>query len=143
VNVVVSWDGPSAEEPDRGNEVTVTTVAELDDVLDRIAAQAADEELPYGVQIHRPGRHGAIMLGVGHPERSFLDWLDRSQPHGTADRYGVQRDVPPATDRIAFDIYGHWSELDPERTQITAMVARDAAREYVRTGTQPNNVEWT
>jgi hypothetical protein len=140
---IVSWDGPSEEEPGRGNEVSINTVAELDDVLDRVTRQATDEQLPYGVQVHQPGRNGAVMLGIGHPERAFLDWLDRSEPYGRANRYAVEPGVSPTSEPIGFDIYGDWSERYPERTRVTPAGVREAAREYVRTGTQPTNVSWT
>jgi hypothetical protein len=71
----VSWDGPSAEEPGRGNEVTVSTVAGLDDVLDRVVSQAKVDNLPYAVQVHAPDTGGSVMIGVGHPHYSFVDWL--------------------------------------------------------------------
>jgi hypothetical protein len=138
MSYTVSWDGPSAEEPDRGNEVPVSTVRELDLVLDRVNAQAAAENLPYAVQIHQPGQHGAIMIGIGHPERSFVDWLDRSQPHGGGNRYATDPDLPPASEAIAFDFYGDWTEMPPERTRISPERAREAAREYLRTGQQPS-----
>ncbi|GAA3781267.1 hypothetical protein GCM10022225_82070 [Plantactinospora mayteni] len=92
----------------------------------------------YAVQIHQPGRHGAIMIGIGHPERSFVDWLDRSQPHGSGNRYATDPDLPPASEAIAFDFYGDWTEMPPERTRITPERAREAAREYLRTGQQPS-----
>lgn len=143
MSFIVSWDGPSTDEPDRGHEVRVSSVAELDEVLDRVAAQAAAEDLPYGVQIHQPDRPGAVMLGIGHPERSFLDWLDRSQPHGSGDRYGVQPETTPGTEPIAFDVYGDWAEMPPVRTRVTTATARRAAHEYVRSGKRPTCVEWT
>jgi hypothetical protein len=142
MSYVVSWDGPSEEEPGRGNEVPVSTVDELDAVLDRVAAQATAEDLPYAVQVHRPGRHGAVMFGIGHSVRSFLDWLDRGQPHGTADRYAVEPGVSAASEPVAFDFYGDWTEMPPERTRVTPLAARDAAREFVRTGGRPTCVEW-
>lgn len=142
MNYTVSWDGPSAEEPERGNEVPVATPEELDLVLDRVHAQAVAEDLPYAVQIHQPGRHGAIMIGVGHPERSFVDWLDRSQPHGSGNRYATNPDLPPTAQAIPFDFYGDWTEMPPERTRITPEHARRAAHDYVRTGKQPDLPAW-
>ncbi|ROO52792.1 immunity protein Imm1 of predicted polymorphic toxin system [Micromonospora sp. Llam0] len=142
MSYTVSWDGPSAEEPHRGNEVAVSTVEELDLVLDRVHAQAAAEDLPYAVQIHRPGRHGAIMIGIGHHERSFVDWLDRGQPHGSGNRYAIDPDLDPAAETIAFDFYGDWSEVPPDRTRISPHRAREAAREFLRTGQQPS-LDWT
>jgi hypothetical protein len=142
VSYTVSWDGPSAEEPNRGHEVQVSTAAELDAVLDQVAAQASSEEVPYAVQIHQPGQHGAVMIGIGHPDRSFIDWLDRSEPHGTANRYGVESGLAPVAEPIGFDFYGDWTDMPPARTRITPSAAREAAREYVCTGQRPTTVEW-
>ncbi|MFY1692966.1 Imm1 family immunity protein [Plantactinospora sp. WMMB782] len=135
---LIPWDGPSAEEPDRGKEVPVSTVQEVDLVLDHINAQAAAENLPYAVQIHQPGQHGAIMIGIGHPERSFVDWLDRSQLHGSGNRYATDLDLPPASEAIAFDFYGDWTGMPPERIRISAEHARKAAHGYLRSGQQPS-----
>jgi hypothetical protein len=137
VSYTVSWDGPSAEEPERGNEVAVPTIQDLDLLLERVHTQATAENLPYAVQIHKPGQHGAIMIGIGHPDRSFVDRLDRSQPHGSGNRYATDPDLAPAPEAIAFDFYGDWTEMPPERTRITPERARQAAREYLRTGQQP------
>lgn len=139
---LVSWDGPSAQHPQRGHEVAVSAIADLDAVLDQVAAQAAVDEVPYAVQIHRPHHDGAIMIGVGHPERSFIDWLDRSRPHGTGDRYAVEPDVPPTDEVIGFDVYGHWTDVPPPRTRVTPKAARAAAHEYLECGQRPAGVEW-
>lgn len=143
MSYIVSWDGPSPQEPDRGREVTVETSVDLQTVLDEIAAQAATDEIPYAVQVHQIGRHGAIMIGVGHPERSFIDWLDRSQPHGTGNRYGLQLDLAPIDEPIGFDVYGNWTEVPPPRTRITPATARAAAGQYLLTAQRPTSVEWT
>jgi hypothetical protein len=139
----VSWDGPGARHPDRGNEVVVTTVAELDAVFARVEAQAAEEDLPYGVQVWNQDMQASVMLGLGHPERTFLDWLDRGGPHGSANRYGVQPGTVPIEESLGFDIFGHWSERGPKRTRVTPAAAKDAAREYLHTAARPTNVEWT
>jgi hypothetical protein len=142
VTYFVSWDGPSAQQPKRGHEVAVSTTAHVDAVLKQVAAQAAIDEVPSAVQIHRPRHDGAIMIGVGHPTRSFIDWLDRSQPHGTGDRSAVDTDLPNIEQSIGFDVYGNWSEMPPPRTRITPQAARAAAHEYLETGQRPTGVEW-
>ncbi|MBT8224426.1 MAG: hypothetical protein HKP61_20010 [Dactylosporangium sp.] len=142
MNFVVSWDGPSEDEPDRGSEVSVEDVDDLGAVLDRVAAQAARDGLAYAVQIHQPGCHGAVLFGIGHAHRSFLDGLDRGQPHGTGDRFAVDTGTPAITEDLAFDVYGDWSEMPPERTRITPTLAYRAAEEYIRTRKRPTCVSW-
>lgn len=143
MSYIVSWDGPSPQEPDRGREVTVDTIARLRTVLDEITVQAVSDEIPYGVQIHRIDRHGAIMIGVGHPERSFIDWLDRSRSDGTGNRFGFQADLTSVDEPIGFDVYGNWINVSPPRTRITPQTARTAAEQYLQTARRPTNVEWS
>jgi hypothetical protein len=138
VSYIVSWDGPSAREPERGHEVQVSTVDDLDQVLDQVAAQAAAENLPYAVQVYHPDAQGSIMIGIGHEERSFVDWLI---PKGYR-KYGRIDTVPAPDQPIAFDVYGDWHEHEPEQSRITPDTAREAVREFVRTGGQPTCVEW-
>jgi hypothetical protein len=115
----------------------------LDAVFARVEAQSVEDDLPYGVQVWNEELPAAVMLGLGHPERSFLDWLDRNEPDGVANRYAIIPEVPPAQDPIGFDIFGHWSERGSKRTRLTPAVAKDAAREYLRTNARPTNVQWT
>jgi hypothetical protein len=143
VTVVVSWDGPGASNPHRGNEVVVATVGELDAVFARVEVQAAEDGVAYGVQVWNRELRASVMLGVGHPERAFLDWLDRSEPHGRANRYGFQPGTAPIEESLGFDVFGHWSERGPKRTRVTPTVAKGAARQYLDTAARPTNVEWT
>jgi hypothetical protein len=138
VSYTVSWDGPSARQPDRGNEVLVSTVDQLDRALDRVAAQANAEKLPYAVQVHRSEAPGSIMIGIGHPQRSFIDWL---MPKGHRE-YGYVEGVAAWSEPIGFDVYGEWHEHEPEQVRVVPATAREAAREYVRTGQRPTCVDW-
>lgn len=135
----VSWDGPSAEEPGRGHQVDVDTVADLGGVLDRVAIQAAAENVPFAVQVHDPAASGSIMLGVGRPERSFVDWLVPDGRH----EHGYQPDTTPPAEPIGFDVYGGWHEHPTHKLRVTPNTARQAAREYVRTGRRPTCLRWS
>jgi hypothetical protein len=134
----VSWDGPSADDPDRGYEVEISTVAELDAVLDQVAVHAATEKVPFAVQVHDDAAPGSVMLGVGHPERSFVDWLVPDGLH----QYAYEPKFAPGGEPIGFDVYGDWREHPPEKLRVHPGTAREAAREYVRTGRRPTGVEW-
>lgn len=67
----VSWDGPSP----RGRKATVSTEAELDAVLEQVAVESAAKGIAFAVQINRAASPGAVMIGVGDPGRSLVDWL--------------------------------------------------------------------
>ncbi|WP_442932444.1 Imm1 family immunity protein [Micromonospora sp. NBC_01699] len=43
---------------------------------------------------------------------------------------------------MAFDFYGDWTEMPPERTRVTTEQARRAAHDCVHTGTQPTLPAW-
>ncbi len=137
MSVEVSWDGPSADEPDRGNAVEITTVDELDAVLDQVAEQAAKDGVPYGVQIHDSEASGSVMIGIGH-DRSFVDWLDDSGARTSAE----EPDIAEWPEPIGFDLYGNWHEYEPEETRVSEEIARRAVHEYLNTRTRPTCVQW-
>lgn len=59
----MAWNGPSAQESGRGYAVAVATTAGLDAALDRVETQAAEEKLPYAVQVYRTDAPGSVMAG--------------------------------------------------------------------------------
>lgn len=138
MSYIVSWDGPSADEPDRGNEVPVTTLSELDAVLDQVASYAAARKLPYAVQVDKADAPGSVMIGIGHPDRSFIDWL---MPKGRR-QYAFDPDIPEPAESTVFDVYGEWHEHEPEESRVRPEAAREAAREYLRTGQRPTCAQW-
>lgn len=134
----VSWDGPSARDPHRGRKATVSTETELDAVLDQVAVESAAKGIAFAVQINRAASPGAVMIGVGDPGRSFVDWL-MDKGHRL---YGHEPGVAAGADPVAYDVYGNFHEHPPEQSRVTPAVAREAAREYVRTGQRPTCVSW-
>jgi len=134
----VSWDGPSADDPSRGTEIEVSDVAELDAALDRAEAQALAEEVPCAVQIHCSTAPGSLLLGLGHPGSSFVDWLVPDGLHQSA----YEASCPEGDATIGFDVYGDWHERPPAKLRVRPTTAREIAREYVRTGQRPSGVDW-
>lgn len=113
--------------------VEVSTVEELDAALDKADADARAASKPMAVSLYLdsegPDGH-AMTLGVGRDfscltyDASYVAGdLDNGQP--TAWWFGPT-----------------WAYTDPGRG-IPSEIAREAAREYVRTGRRPANVEWT
>jgi hypothetical protein len=110
-------------------EVPVTNVTELDSSIDQAIAKALDDR-PYFVALHlldddeETGR--VLSFGVGR-ETSFLAWGNQhAAGHGEP----------------AYWYYGNQDSETPAGMNIPTAVARDAAREFVRTGERPTNVEW-
>jgi len=139
VSYVVTWG--------RGNRRPGSTVAELDAALD----EAAEAGIPRVVGIYPPEHLDgdaspwdtalppALQIGVGHPDRSFVLWL------GPEGGIGVEAGVAPWPDGapdIGFDYGGDAVFAGPYRARVTPAVAREAAREFVRTGRRPTFVEW-
>lgn len=127
------------------NETPVSTVDELDAVLDQIGQQAAQhgpiavdvfpdddqdgtepDYVPYGLEI-----------GIGYPDRSYVSYT--GEP---ASGFAYDPDLPPLEDTRTYNYGGEPAWYDPEHTRITPQQARDAAREYVRTGQRPACVRW-
>jgi len=112
----------------------VSTPQELDAVLDRATEESQQEECPYLVQIYpvtdNPSKTEPMLkLGVGR-SFSFLDW---------------DMDYVPGELDGGEETTWEWSgpmEKGPG-VGIPNEVAREAAREFVRTGgRRPTNVEW-
>ncbi|MGA8115901.1 MAG: Imm1 family immunity protein [Actinocatenispora sp.] len=133
----VAW-GRDDTQPDGQHSVQVSTVAELDDVLDRIEATGAafavdiyrtddPHEIPYGLQ-----------LGVGHQHRPFLLYAGDAPAGGL----GVDTAVEEWPEDIEFDTGGEPTGYGPDRTRVTAEQARHAAGEYVTTGRRPTTGTW-
>jgi len=119
----------------------VKDVAELDTVLDQVTETAAATGHPHVVSIYPADHDGdwpsTLQLGVGHPERAAAHWISATEA-GT----GYEPHVPPWSAPIGFDLGGVATELPAEDTRLTPQVAREAAREYVRTGHRPTCVHW-
>jgi Immunity protein Imm1 len=109
-----------------------STVEELDAVLDKATDESREDGYPYLVQIYlADDPHGGplLKLGVGHTF-SFL-WYDKTYVAGDLDGGHV----------TSWDWSGPNDQ--PAGTGIPNELAREAAREFVRTGgQQPANVEW-
>jgi hypothetical protein len=136
---VVAWG--------RGNLRPGSTIAELDAALDEVGASG----VPRVVGIYPPEHLDnedssreeelppALQIGFGHPERSFVLWL------GPEGGIGIEAGVSPWPDGapdIAFDSAGDVILVGPDRTRVTPAVAREAAREFIRTRRRPTCLEW-
>jgi hypothetical protein len=123
-------------------ESSLSTLEELDALLDRVAAECGDNGLAHEVHVFNWGETGkflGIMLGVGHPERSFVYFYDESVAE-----FGYQPEVAEYGQRVAFDQVVGSSPLypPPALTRVTPAVARQAAGDYVTTGRRPTCLHW-
>lgn len=124
--MVLHWD-------DRGTEVRIASVAELDRELDRLT-EAAE---PVLVRMYdRDDPSGPMLtVGVGGP-RSTVGWTDRD---GTS--WMSKGDLPGPQPPGRFWYSGHVSEV-PASALVQNESGRDAARRFFRDGDRPDNVRW-
>jgi len=133
------WYGRHGREP-------VSSVAELDTVLDAVQRQRGDGGAPFVVTIvpvvedaefdELPG----LQVGVGLDDRAFV-FFSAADGHGTG--YGVEPGITQWPTVLAWDYSGQWTDYEPAKTRVTLATAREAARQYVTTGRRPINVQWS
>jgi hypothetical protein len=121
--------------------VEVVSVPELDEVLSEVEGVAARQTHPYVVTVTPADGLGplpqGIQIGVGHPERSFVLW------HGVDGGYGYQPELEQGPAGLRFDQGGQPIYPEPDDLRVLPSRAREAAREYVRTGKRPVCVQWS
>lgn len=129
----------------RGNQRTVTTIEDLDQVLDEIAGQRGKGGVPFMVDVlpavdaDDPTELPGLQLGIGHPDRAFVFYTD---PDVSLLGYGHEPDLAEWDTDLSFDYGGTVTDYEPYKTRVTPTTVREAAREYVRTGQRPTCVTW-
>jgi hypothetical protein len=83
---------------------------------------------------------GGLQLGVGHPHRAFVVWLNADANHSIVPGhggYGIDDDLDPWPEPIGFDCGADVIDFKPAWTRVSPRSAIQAAREYVLTGAMP------
>ena len=120
-----------------GDRDVVSTVEELDALLDRLDAEARRSGFPLDVNVAGPGESGALGIVVGH-ERSVLNHVpDDLNPPYLASRGDEDEERP-----FAYYFADERSELHWRHT-IPAALAREAARTFFLTGRLDDRVTWS
>jgi hypothetical protein len=123
--------------------VPVRTVEELDRLLDELDTERGVDGAPYIVEVADEASGDGfityhLQLTVGHPDRAALFFV--GEPAGGI---GYQPELGPWTGgTVVFDYGGEPTEYGADRLRVTPVVAREAARQYLRTGRRPTRVEW-
>jgi hypothetical protein len=127
-----------------GGARTLTTVQELDALLDQVQNLRSIDGLPFRISILADGEYDeglpvGIQTSLGHPQRASLLYLG---PDGSGTAYdpGLPAWQGAAID---FDFGGIPTEEDSDQLTLTPEQARQVAREYVQTGRRPQSVSWT
>lgn len=135
----VAW-GRDDTLPNRQPDATVTTSAQLDAVLDQITQ--AGKPTVIDISPTDDGPDGAILqIGIGHPDHSFVQYLDADDAEQDLTAIGEPAHVPP-NQEVMFDMAGTPIGCGLDRAMVSPKTARKAAHEYIRTGRRPTNVDW-
>lgn len=132
--------------PHRQPRVEVSSPADLDAALDRIANSLGDDDLPVVVDLFPTGQERiapSLQFALA-PESgktaSFLLWLDWDDDDATCWAYREDQQPP---DKPMTCVYGGQPvEYDPEHLRVTTSTARQAAREYLVSGQRPTSLNW-
>ncbi|KDN23139.1 Imm1 family immunity protein [Amycolatopsis rifamycinica] len=120
---------------DEGNVVIrVNTAAELDELIDRIIAETADNVAPPMIQVALSGvkRSPALEVGLGK-EKGFIGYTSRTEGGWTVG------DGDP--DALVDYIYmGNHSEV-PASAEVPISTVRRGLHEFLVAGTRPSVVE--
>jgi hypothetical protein len=111
----------------------VTTIEELDRLLDALVLQAADR--PFVVELISP-KGDTLSVGLGLKE-SVLSWV----PAGGDPPYFTSEGNLQADGTVVFFYRGDWSEF-PRWSAIPVEAAREAVSEFWHTGQRPTSVKW-
>jgi hypothetical protein len=121
---------------DGPQEVAVSSIAELDRLLDEISANAQRAERPeLPTLFDEEGR--SLAVGLGH-ELSVLAWADDDEGSNPLLSEG---DLQAEGNEVGF-FYGNQYSYFPVTALIPVTVARDAMREFVTLGARPTMVRW-
>ena len=125
--------------------VQITTVEELDAIIDEVKTESVENSLPIVMTVTRsdvvddsefPVPYG-VCVSIGHPERSYALYIGLPQG-GVA----VEPDLDPWPKPLLFDFGGEETEYPPTSTRLRSETATRIVREYVATGLRPTGVEW-
>lgn len=124
------WDA------DRRSEVS--TVEEMDLILDRLTSEAKRVGMPIGVQLEL-GSGSAMTIGVGG-EESHVEFLSPSDGPMVVGCRGPWQGKE-GDEIVRFSFGGEYSEIQ-KRYTVPIAQAREALREFMRTNLRPNSIPW-
>jgi hypothetical protein len=124
------------EHSDGPQETTVSTIAELDALLDQITAEAVRTGRPELPTLYdNNGR--SLAIGVGDDRLSVLSWTDDNAEGDAALSQGDET----VTGEVKF-FYGNQFSFFPSTALIPIEQARHAMRQFMTAGGRPTVVRW-
>jgi hypothetical protein len=123
---------------DRHGPLVVETAAELDRLLDQIAATPEYQKDPVLVDVSDETEQRVLEIGLGYPDFSMLLWFDWTEP---APEAYVSAGTVHRADFGGYNHGGTWTEYDPGCVMPVG-VARQAVRDFFERGTRPTSVAW-
>lgn len=114
----------------------VTNANDLDTLLDRLSLDPVYLAAPPLVEIVSADERRMLDIGIANPDHSVLIWHDDD-----ADEVMASLGTISAAAAVAFDFGGTWTTM-PRDATVPVEVARQAVREFIRTGQRPTAVDW-
>jgi hypothetical protein len=121
---------------DLSTSSAVTSVDDMDRILDHLTARATEINLPFNVTLTRDD--DAFFDIVVGADLAAVEWV-RPEPRSCL--VGVDQSISGEGDLIEFAGNGQYSEL-PRRYWIQTALAREAMRRYFHTGQLTSAVNW-
>ncbi|MEV0730609.1 Imm1 family immunity protein [Polymorphospora sp. NPDC050346] len=114
--------------------VVVSTIAELDAVLDRVTAETSPHTPPL-IALDMPAQERSLMVGV-RGAVGVLNYVDLTTGDGYASK-GTATDAPTPP----YFYCGTWTGITAG-AEIPIEQVRAAAREFLTTGDRPTCITW-
>ena len=128
LTITVIWgDGDDQHEE-------VSSIAQLDEVLDRVQGFAEEEQPPI-IDVEVPDQ-GVMRIGLS-AQGAVLSVMSSSLDPPYFNSVGNHEDGPDLT----FSYRGHWTDF-PVRFSVPVADSREAAKRFALGEFLPNNVKW-
>lgn len=117
-------------------QATVVDADELERLLDELSAEGVANQPLIAEFVTSTGAR--LGVGLGASSGTVLSYKESDDPPyyvsaGRAESSGA--------DDVGFYFQGHWSEF-PEEALVPMELAREAAQQFLATGTRPQSVHW-
>lgn len=129
-------------DPEHREPVTLSTPAQVDELLNQMVAEAESPEVEVGLvaQLERKDDDGWSVLQFGVRAAAtmcgFVGYMGKGEPSAISDNGGT------SPEPVAYDYQTHEREV-PTNAEITWPTVRQAVHDYVASGgVRPDGVRW-
>jgi hypothetical protein len=121
---------------EHGQQLALASRDDVDRLLDKMAADTANHDVPVMAQADRRDADGWAILQFGlGPAAGFVGYMGQA---GSA----ISDNGKASADEVVYDYMGHQRDV-PAAAEVPPEDVRRAVREFVRTGGQrPDGITW-